>query len=430
MKKYLRAVSLAMLMLFAGSCAMPDGRLTGRLIGAPGGPTPRTVLDMAFSGQSRAAADALAPETAGLTSGLPAVSERAALASLVAKPTIVEPASQPAATPLARRAAGPTPEPAQPLTAAQDTVPALPSTPPFAGTLLIADAGNNRLLALTPDKQIVWSFPAPGSLAPGQSFSYPDDAFFSADGRHIAVNEEFNHTIAVISYPEGKVVWQFGQPGVPGRDLQHLNRPDDAHLLSDGQVVVADIRNCRILLIPWDQAQPRALGSPADCSGRPGTFARPNSVMPLPNGNLLITEIYSRHISEIDMQGRVIRMVTLPLFYPSDAILTPRDTLIVSDYHSPGRVVEADWTGRILWSFPPPGSRERLDRPSIAFELPSATGTSSPGNVLIVDDHRHRVLIVDRTGRLLWQYGVTDAPGAGPGHLNVPDGVDLLPAGR
>jgi hypothetical protein len=311
---------------------------------------------------------------------------------------------------------------------------ASPAVAPFAGELLIADAGNNRLLTVTPAGQIVWSFPQPGSLAAGQSFHYPDDAFFTPDGRHIAVNEEFNHTVTVITFPEGKVVWQYGVPGVRGHDLRHFDTPDDAHLLPDpqgasgsGQVVVADIRNCRIMVIPWDQVNPRSIGSPTDCSGKPGSFAKPNGVFPLANGHLLITEIYSKQISEIDMQGQVVRSTKLPLHYPSDAFLTPRDTLIVSDYHSPGRVVEADWAGHILWSFPPPGSGERLDRPSIAFELPNPPGVSGPGNIVIADDHRHRVIVVNRQGQVLWQYGVTGVPGYGPGYLNTPDGLDLVP---
>jgi hypothetical protein len=110
------------------------------------------------------------------------------------------------------------------------------------------------------------------------------------------------------------------------------------------------------------------------------------------------------------------------LYYPSDASLTPRDTLIVADYHTPGRVVEADWHGRVLWSYPTGGSHDWLDRTSIAAELPN-------GNIAICDDHRQRVIVVDRGGRILWQYGVTGVPGRATGFLTFPDGFDLhLPA--
>jgi hypothetical protein len=46
------------------------------------------------------------------------------------------------------------------------------------------------------------------------------------------------------------------------------------------------------------------------------------------------------------------------------------------------------------------------------------------------DDYRHRVVIIDpRTRRIVWQYGHTDSPGRGQGHLNTPDGFDLLGPG-
>jgi hypothetical protein len=52
------------------------------------------------------------------------------------------------------------------------------------------------------------------------------------------------------------------------------------------------------------------------------------------------------------------------------------------------------------------------------------------GTIILNDDFRHRVILLDpRTGRILWQYGRTDAPGSGPGRLNNPDGINLVPPG-
>ncbi len=425
-----------------GAAAVPaSGPQPAPLIGGAGGPGPGAPAPAASdaqpvgAGPSAPAASAPQSDAAGLAPASGGASVPAALSETASRAGTGAGAN--GSAPIAGFAAGGA-------TGPRAGGPIGPA--PFAGTLLIADAGNNRLLEVTPAKRIVWQFPAPGSqaagsqaagaqaagsLAAGQTFHYPDDAFFSADGRYITVNEELSHTIAIIDYAAKRIVWQHGQPGVPGSDLQHFHTPDDAHLLPDGQVVVADIKNCRIMFIPASPALPglpavpRALGGPADCSGKPGTFAMPNGVTPLPDGHFLITEIRSHYIKEIDAQGQVLRVVTAPVNYASDAYPTPRGTLIVSDYHSPGRVVEIDWSGRILWSFPGPGSSERLDRPSIAFELPSPQGSSTPGNVVIVDDHRDRVIIVDRQGDVLWQYGVTDVPGAAPGYLNTPDGIDI-----
>jgi hypothetical protein len=49
--------------------------------------------------------------------------------------------------------------------------------------------------------------------------------------------------------------------------------------------------------------------------------------------------------------------------------------------------------------------------------------------IAITDDWHHRVLVVDpRTKRVVWSYGRLNEPGWTRGHLNKPDGLDLLPA--
>jgi hypothetical protein len=59
---------------------------------------------------------------------------------------------------------------------------------PYAGGLLIADRGNDRLLIVDATGRILWHFPVKGSLPAGQSFS-ADDAFVSPDGLTISANE-------------------------------------------------------------------------------------------------------------------------------------------------------------------------------------------------------------------------------------------------
>ncbi|MGH9101556.1 MAG: hypothetical protein ACRDYD_01000, partial [Acidimicrobiales bacterium] len=50
------------------------------------------------------------------------------------------------------------------------------------------------------------------------------------------------------------------------------------------------------------------------------------------------------------------------------------------------------------------------------------------GDILANDDYNDRVIVVDpRTNKVVWQYGHTATPGAAPGYLHKPDGVDLVP---
>lgn len=294
------------------------------------------------------------------------------------------------------------------------------------GNILIADAGNNRLIEVTPEKRIVWEFPRPGDLAPGQTFKDPDDAFYTPGGRMIITNEEDNHTIALIDYRTHKIVWQYGHPGHPGSAPGYLNTPDDAYQLRDGRIVVADIRNCRILVFDPPPAHRirRQFGVTRDCRAAPGHFLYPNGDTPLPDGNLLVTEIGTRSALELELEtGRILYRVPLPVRYPSDTQLTRDGDYLVADYSRPGKIVIVTRQGRVVWQYAPTHGPGRLDHPSLAVELPN-------GNILLNDDQNHRVIVLSRrTKRILWQYGVTGVPGRSPGYLREPDGVDVKPRG-
>src|SRR5262249_55586811 len=118
----------------------------------------------------------------------------------------------------------------------------------FPGGLLIADRGNGRLLVVDAAGHVLWRFPTAGSLPRGQRFS-ADDAFIAPDGRTIVANDENHQVIDRIDIRTRRVVWQFGVYDRPGAGSVHLHTPDDAYPLANGDVVVADIRNCRILEI-------------------------------------------------------------------------------------------------------------------------------------------------------------------------------------
>lgn len=299
--------------------------------------------------------------------------------------------------------------------------------PALSRNILIADAGNDRIIEVTPDKRIVWEFPRPGDLRPGQAFHDPDDAFYTPGGRTIITNEEDNHTITIIDYRTRHIVWQYGHPGRPGSAEGYLNTPDDAYQLPDGRIVVADIKNCRILLFDPPPARRirRQYGVTRDCrasTGAPGHFLYPNGDTPLPNGNILVTEIGTRTASELDLAtGRLLYHVPLPVAYPSDTQLTRAGEYLVVDYSRPGKIAIVRRNGHLLWSDAPARGPGRLDHPSLAIELPS-------GNLLLNDDYNHRVIVVARRDkRILWQYGETGRPGRAPGLLREPDGVDIKP---
>ena len=312
--------------------------------------------------------------------------------------------------------------------------PALPAIPPITGNrakpvpswgkplpypVIIADRRNNRLIEITPDKRVVWEFDSPNTHV----YSGNDDANFSPDGKLVAVSEEDNFDIHLVDYAQRALVWTYGVPEHKGKQAGYLNFPDDAHLLTDGVMMTADIRNCRVLFID------REAGKVLDQWGKTGSCRHdppralnyPNGATPLENGDILITEISGPYISRITRTGKVVWSVHTPwVLYPSDAFPTQDGQVIVADFSKPGRIVIFDpIKKKLTWEYQVKSGDGMLDHPSLARELPT-------GDVLVTDDLRNRIVVIDRqTKQIIWQYGLLDKAGSAPGQLNYPDGFDL-----
>ncbi len=295
------------------------------------------------------------------------------------------------------------------------------SSYPFAGRLLIADRGNNRLLVVNARKQVLWRYPSRTHPAPPGGFYFPDDAFFTHGGTGIISNEEQNERIVQIAFPSGKLLWSYGHPHVAGSEPGYLHEPDDAYLLRNGTVTVADAQNCRVLIISPRKKVLHDFGSPENCTHEPPRYlGSPNGDTPLRDGNILVSEVNGSYIDEITPQGKLVWSVQLPISYPSDPQQLGPDRYLVANYASPGGIYEFNRAGKILWSYHPSSGNGMLNHPSLAERLPG-------GLIAANDDYRHRMVIIDpHTKKIVWQYGKTDSRGRGPGHLNTPDGFDLL----
>ena len=291
--------------------------------------------------------------------------------------------------------------------------------------VLIADRTNNRLLVVDPRGEIVWEFPRPGDLAPGQSFVVPDDAFFTQDGREIVATQEDDYVISVIDVATHRIVYRYGTPGQPGAGPNQLDNPDDAMQLPDGDLITADIKNCRVVLIGPGAHQPAmTFGETTNqCYHAPPLrWGSPNGAFPMANGHYVVTEINGDWVDELGLDGTVYASAHPPgISYPSDTNEVSPGVLVTVDYSNPGKLETFDWSGHLLWRYQPLPGDPQLDQPSLAFPLPN-------GDFLMNDDYNHRVVVIDpRTDRIVWQYGVTGKPGSAPGYLDKPDGVDLAP---
>jgi hypothetical protein len=297
------------------------------------------------------------------------------------------------------------------------------NTSPLPGALLIADRGNDRMLLVDSQHRILWHFPTARDLARGVHLNFNDDGFVEPGGKAIVSNEEEAHTIVSVNIRTHARTHLYGTPGVRGSGPNELNTPDDAYVLPNGTLTVADAYNCRVLFIRAHRIV-RQIGTTGVCRHDPPRYlGAVNGDTPLPDGGVLISEIQGSWIDDVSASGRLRWAVQAPVSYPSDPQPLPGGRILLADYASPGAALIIDRHGKVLWRYRPSKGQAALDHPSLAVMLPN-------GDIAINDDYRDRVVIVDpRKNRIVWQYGRTDLPGRGAGRLNTPDGLDFVPLG-
>ena len=155
----------------------------------------------------------------------------------------------------------------------------------------------------------------------------------------------------------------------------------------------------------------------------PNGLGSPNGDTPLSDGDLLISEINGSWVDEYTTSGGLVWAVKLPIGYPSDPQQIGPDRYLVADYESPGAIVEFNRSGQVLYRYQPKAGPGELNHPSLVELLPS-------GVFMLNDDYNDRMVAIDpSTGALVWQYGQPGVAGTAPGLLNTPDGFDILGPG-
>ncbi|HEY2544339.1 MAG TPA: hypothetical protein VGH92_14960 [Gaiellaceae bacterium] len=292
---------------------------------------------------------------------------------------------------------------------------------PLPGALLIADRGNNRMLLVDAQKHVLWHFPNARDLAKGVHLNFDDDTFVEPGGTAIVSNEEEAHTIVSVNIKTHARTHLYGTPGVRGSGPDELNTPDDAYVLPNGTLTVADAYNCRVLFIRSHRIV-RQIGTTGVCRHDPPTYlGAVNGDTPLPDGGVLVSEIQGSWIDDLSASGHLRWAVQAPVSYPSDPQMLANGTILLADYASPGAALIIDRHGKVLWRYGPATGFGALDHPSLAMQLPN-------GDIAINDDFRDRVVIVDpRKNAIVWEYGRPNAPGTGADRLKTPDGMDFVP---
>jgi outer membrane protein assembly factor BamB len=213
--------------------------------------------------------------------------------------------------------------------------------------VIIAEA-TNSIYSSDPGFQVVWDSDVDADL----SLDYPNDANFLPNG-NLLITDRDNHRVIEVNRATGEIEWQFGETGHPGNDEEHLNGPHNADRLSDGNTIIADSDNDRILEVD-------SLGEVVRLYHPGGTdrLKWPRDADVLDNGNVLITDSTNGRVIEVNGAGELVWEYKIRIFgtftapYEADR-LDNGNILISCPGLSAGAIYEVAYSSKeIVWQLP------------------------------------------------------------------------------
>jgi hypothetical protein len=300
-----------------------------------------------------------------------------------------------------------------------------------SGDIVIADQWNNRVIEVNRDHGEVWHFGDGSAVAGPNSVVGPNDAerygkltLIAGSGlpagtiRACGAKPCQDNRVLVVD-DAGKIVWQYGKAGVPGSGPGLLNVPVGAIHLPNGDVMVTDQGNARVIEITPKKEIVWQYGMTGKPGAGPNQLNNPNSAEVLSNGHILIADENNNRILEVTKAKQIVWSYgsakdTKTLNICAFASRLPNgNTLFVDSGHN--RVVEINMAKKIVWSYitnKQPGS---ISAPQTAHAV-----RLKNGDTLISNQIDEQVIEVNMAGRIVFQQGKIAKPGRGFDELNWP----------
>jgi len=208
--------------------------------------------------------------------------------------------------------------------------------------VVIADRMNNRVIEVSKDGEVLWAF----DYAIDRNIWYPNYAAETSEG-HILIADGFNHRVLDVDKKDG-VVWSYGCSTLNtvgkcayGTDPNMLRNPHMVERLSNGNTLITDTENSRIIEVDKDKNTVWELNK---------TLSMPYGAHKLSNGNVLIANTKANSVLEVDKDYNLVWVVDEGLYFPTDAVrLADGNTLIVDSYNN--RVIEVNKYGDVIWHY-------------------------------------------------------------------------------
>jgi hypothetical protein len=206
------------------------------------------------------------------------------------------------------------------------------------GNTLITDTTNNRVIEVTPEKEIVFTSDdwgdGSGTLSDGSHLNYPNDAH-AVEGDRLMITDR-NNNRCLITDRQGNVLWEYS------KDIHH---PHNCDLLPNGNVIIADSDNNRAIEVNPEKKIVWTYG------GTTEELNWPRDADKLENGNVLCADSKNSRVIEVNPDGKIVwcyKADHFAMFYDADKL--PNGNVLASDqFHR--QVLEIDPFGNIVWQF-------------------------------------------------------------------------------
>ena len=237
-----------------------------------------------------------------------------------------------------------------------------------------------------------------------------------------AVNGCPDNRVLVVNR-HGNIVWQYGQAGVTGAGANELNAPVHAVVLPifpglrRSLAMITDQGNQRVIVVDIDKDIVWQYGTTGVSGNAANQLNNPNSAELLKNGNVLIADESNNRVIEVKPADKSIVATFTAGGTVSGAAFASRlddgDTLISDSGNN--RIVEVDAHDAIVWQYAT--NTQTGSNPNPA---PTRGVRLRNGNTLISDQFNNRVIEVTKDGTIVFQQGMLNVAGNGANQLNGP----------
>ena len=282
--------------------------------------------------------------------------------------------------------------------------------------------GSSRIIGVTRDGKIRWDWrPERGSVG------YPVSVT-AVQRLGLVVADTVLHQVLMVSWT-GQVLWEFGEKGCPGPEDYRLSEPRSVALTPTNTLLISDSRNSRLIEIGLDGILIRTVACVRDNDGASlGPFDYPESAIQIDNGDLLVADSGNNRVLCATWSGSIRWCAgerTVPrrlLSFPRSFERLGRHRWLVADTNN-NRCIEVDDANRVLWQF-----GEGKPRDECTLFWPRCARRLRDGSTVIADSRNSRVLLISLDGRTLCEMQHIVSPSGN--RLKLEDPHDIVPIGR